>query len=249
MAEYSVVGQCLPRVDALGKVTGAAIFSGDVVLPNMLHGKILRSPYAHATIRRLDTSRAGALEGVMAVITADDVPGYKNKSELSFSKVPHLARSKVVYAEQPVAVVAATSVRIAEKALDLIEVEYEELPPLLDSLDSMKLSAPLIHDDLYTKVAGNYPVSKSTKPSNIAHHLSVNKGDPEVGLQATDIVLENTYRTGKVHQGYIEPFAAVADADADGKVTIWTQSQGIFMAQEMVAEFLDLPLERIKLIP
>ena len=114
MAEYSVVGKSVPWIDALGKVTGAAVYSADVSLPNMLHGKILRSPHAHARIRRLDVAKARVLDGVMAVITAEDVPGYKIKSSLLLHHVPHLAQDKVVYVGQPVAVVAATSVRIAE---------------------------------------------------------------------------------------------------------------------------------------
>jgi CO/xanthine dehydrogenase Mo-binding subunit len=249
MSEFSVVGQPLARVDALSKVTGVAAFSGDVILPAMLHGKILRSPYAHANIRRLDTGKAQALEGVVAVITAEDVPGYKNKSELSFNELPHLARGRVLYAGQPVAVVAATSVGIAQKALELIEVDYEELPPLLDPVDSMKPSAALIHHDLYTNVSGNPPPGEDAQPSNVAYHLIINKGDIEAGFKEADVILENTYCTKKVHQGYIEPFAAVATASADGKVTVWTQSQGIFMAQQMLARFLDLPLERINVVP
>ena len=109
MAEFSVVGQRVPRVDAPSKVTGAAVYSGDVILPNMLHGKVLRSPHPHAAIRCLDVTKAQCLEGVMAVITAEDVPGYKNKSTLLLNELPHIAKDKVVYAEQPVAVVAAAS--------------------------------------------------------------------------------------------------------------------------------------------
>ncbi len=110
MSEYSVVGKRLPRVDALEKVTGEAVFSVDVSLPNMIHGKVLRSPYAHAVVVRLDVTKARNLDGVLAVVIASDVPGYKNRGELSFAQLPHLARDKVVYAGQPVAAVAAVSV-------------------------------------------------------------------------------------------------------------------------------------------
>jgi CO/xanthine dehydrogenase Mo-binding subunit len=249
MSQYSVVGKRLPRVDALGKVTGTAVFSGDIMLPNMLHGKVLRSPHAHAAIRRLDTTKAQALEGVMSVMTASDVPGTKKKNPLTLAELPHLAQDKVVYAGQPLAAVAATSVRIAEKALDLIEVEYDELPPLLETAESMKPSAQLIHDDLYTNAITNPQPDDKDKPSNIAYHFNIKKGDPETGFREADIVLENTYRTKKVHHGFLEPFAAVAVADVSGKVTLWTTSQGIFMAQQMLAEFLDLPLDHIKLVP
>ena len=147
MPEYSVVGKRLPRIDAISKVTGKAIFSADVILPNMLHAKILRCPYPHAKIRRLDVTKASKLDGVKAVITADDVPGYKKKSILLFAELPRLAKGKAVYAEQPVALVAATSIKIAEKALSLIDVEYEKLPPILDVEDAIKPDAPLVHDD------------------------------------------------------------------------------------------------------
>ena len=165
MSKYSVVGKRLPRVDALEKVTGEAGFSVDVSLPGMIHGKVLRSPYAHAAISRLDVTRARAFDGVMAVITALDVPGYQKRGELSFTQLPHLARKKVVYAGQPVAAVAAVSVEIAEKALDLIEVYYEELPPVLDPLEAMEPSSPLVHDILRTNIITGAQPNRDDKHS------------------------------------------------------------------------------------
>jgi CO/xanthine dehydrogenase Mo-binding subunit len=249
MSEYSVVGKRLPRVDALEKVTGEAIFSVDVSLPNMIHGKVLRSPFAHATIVRLDVTKARNLDGVMAVVTASDVPGYKNRGELSFTQLPHLARNKVVYAGQPVAAVAAVSVEIAEKALDLIEVDYEELPPVLDPLEAMQPSSPLVHDILRTNIITDSQPDRDDKHSNIAYHFKINKGDLEAGFNEADIILENTYRTQKVHHGFIEPFAAVASVDKAGKVTVWTHSQGLFTARQMIAHFLALPTSQVKLVP
>jgi xanthine dehydrogenase molybdenum-binding subunit len=249
MPQYSVVGKRLPRVDALGKATGEAVFSGDVRLPNMLHGKVLRSPCSRALIKRLDVSQAGALNGVMAVITASDVPGYKKENELSLAELPHLAKGRVVYADQPIAAVAASSPEVAEEALDLIEVEYEELPSLLDPLKAMDPSSPPIHEDLYTNVITNPDPGKDEKPSNIAYHIMLNKGDLEEGFGEADVILEKTYRTQKIHHGYIEPFAAVAAADASGKVTVWTQCQGMFIARQMIADFLDLPPGMIKIVP
>ncbi len=249
MAKYSVVGKRIPRIDALSKVTGTAIYSGDVTLPDMLYGKVCRSPHAHAIIRRLDVTKAQALEGVMAVITASDVPGYKNRSPLLLVEMPHLAQEKVVYAAQPVAVVAATSIEIAEKAVGLIEVEYEELPPVLDVLESMKPETPPIYPDLYTNFIARPPTDKDSKPSNIAYHISVNRGDLEAGFREADLIIENTFRTQPIHHGYLEPFAAVAKADVNGKVTIWTQTQGVFTARQMIAEFLGLPPTQVKLVP
>lgn len=248
MAEYSVVGKRIPRIDALSKVTGTAIYSGDISLPGMLHGRVLRSPHAHAIIRRLDVTRAKKLEDVMAVITARDVPGYKNRNPLLLVEVPHLTEEKVVYEGQPVAVVAATSVAIAEKALKLIDVEYEELPPVLDVLESMKPETPPIYKDVYTNFIAR-PPDKDARPSNIAYHMTVGQGDLEAGFKQADVILENTFRTQTVHHGYLEPFAAVATVDIGGKATVWTQSQGIFTARQMIADYLGLPTTRVKLVP
>jgi len=249
MSEYSVVGKRLPRVDALEKVTGEAVFSVDVSLPNMIHGKVLRSPHAHASVVRLDVTKARTLDGVMAVVIASDVPGYINRGELSFAQLPHLARDKVVYAGQPVAAVAAVSVEIAEKALDLIEVDYEELPPVLDPLEAMQPSSPLVHDILRTNIITDSQPDRDDKRSNVAYHFKINKGDLEAGFNEADIVLENTYRTQKVNHGFIEPFAAVASVDKGGKVTVWTHSQGLFTARQMIAHFLALPTSQVKLVP
>jgi CO/xanthine dehydrogenase Mo-binding subunit len=249
MSEYAVIGKSIPRIDALKKVTGEAIYSGDVMLPHMLHGKILRSPYPHAVIKRLDVTRARALDGVKAAITAADAPGFKDKSALFCPEAPHLAREKVVYAGQPIAAVAAASLRIAEEAIGLIDVEYEELPSLLDTAEAMKPDAPLIYPDLYTNRFGRGPSGKENPPSNIPWHVIFERGDPEAGFKEADLVLENTYRTQIVHQGYLEPMAAVADVDGNGKITVWTQNQGLFTARGTMAEFLDVPLNRIKVMP
>ena len=249
MPEYSVVGKRLPRVDALNKVTGSAVFSGDVTLPRMLHGKVLRSPHAHASIRRLDVSKARALEGVMAVITASDVPGYKKHGTLALAEMAHLAMDKVVYTEQPVAAVAAMSLEIAEQALDLIEVDYEELPLIADTVAAMQPDSHLIHPELTTTTISRPQPDDEDTPSNIAFKLEINKGDLEAGFKEADIILENTYQTQKVSHGFIEPFAAVASVEANNTVTIWTQSQGIFLARQMIARYLDLPQNRVKVVP
>ena len=250
MAKYSVVGKRVPRVDALSKVTGSAIYSGDISLPGMLHAKIARSPYAHALIKRIDISKALALDGVKAVITADDIPGYKNRSPLLLVEMPHLAQDKVTYESQPVAVVAAISKDIAEKAVGLIKVEYEELPPVLDVLESMKPDTPPIYPNLYTNFISRPPTDVNARPSNIAYHMSVGRGDLDAGFKEADFVLENTFQTQPVHHGYLEPFAAVAKANVDGsKVTVWTQTQGVFSARGMIAEFLGLPATHVNMVP
>jgi CO/xanthine dehydrogenase Mo-binding subunit len=245
MPEYSVVGKRVNRVDALAKVTGKALYAADIILPNMLYGKVLWSPHAHARIRRLDVSKALALEGVMAVITAADVPGRKVEEEYPNAMTSCLAREKVIFAGQPIAAVAAINPNLAEEALKLIEVDYEELPSVIDVLEAMKPDAPLVHPNSYTE---NLP-AKDTKPSNIFWYMKNNRGNVEAGFRKADIVLENTFRTQPVNHGYLEPRAAVVSVDPEGKVTVWSDNQGIFELRELVAGFLNLPLNSVKVIP
>ena len=233
MPEYSIVGQRLSRVDVLDKVMGRALYSADINLPGMLYGRVLRSPYAHARVLRLDVSKARALTGAMAVITAADASG------------DELVKEKAVFAGQPVAAVAAINPDIAEEALDLIVVDYEELTPVVDVLEAIKPDASLIHPNLYTEDQ----TGKGTTPSNISWHIEFKRGDVEVGFREADVVLENTFRTQTVNHGYLEPRAAVASIDLKGKITVWTGSQGIFVARAQIASFLKLPLSRIKVVP
>jgi CO/xanthine dehydrogenase Mo-binding subunit len=245
MAKYSVVGKRVSRVDALAKVTGKALYAADIILPNMLYGKVLWSSYAHAKIRQLDVTKALSLKGVMAIITAADVPGQKNEEEYSNPMTCCLAREKVIFAGQPIAAVAAINPNVAEEALELIEVDYEELPSVIDVLEAMKPDAPLVHPNSYTE---NLP-AKDTKPSNIFWYMKNNRGDVEAGLKKADIVLENTFHTQTVNHGYLEPRAAVVSVDPAGKVTVWSDNQGIFELRELVANFLNLPFNSVKVIP
>lgn len=245
MPEYSVVGQRVNRVDALDKVTGKALYSADITLPDTLHGKVLRSPHAHARIRRLDTTRAQALDGIMAVITATDVPGQPDPAEYPNPMFPCLAWEKVTFAGQPVAAVAAIDPYIAEEALKLIDVDYEVLEPVTDVEAAMKPESALIYPNMYTQ---NAP-AKPAKPSNVFWYMANNIGDIEAGFREADIVLENTFRTQPVHQGHLEPRASLAAIDLEGKITVWTDNQGIFTARELIAEYLKLPLNYVKVIP
>jgi xanthine dehydrogenase molybdenum-binding subunit len=249
MPEYSVVGQRVPRSDARDKVTGRAVFSADVNLPGMLYGRVLRSPYAHARILRLDVSRARALEGVMAIVTAADVPGQKSEYELGFLRVAVLAREKAIFAGHPVAAVAAVNPNIAEEALGLIEVDYEELPLVMDALEAMKPGAPLVHPNLHANLnVGNNP-EKATTPGNISWRFEYGRGDVEAGFAEADFVLEDTFHTQRVHHGYLETRSSVASVDLDGKVTVWTDNQGLFIAREAIAGFLALPLNHVRVVP
>jgi len=241
MHEYTVLGKRLPRMDAFKKVTGRALFSADIMLPEMLWGKFLASPHPHAVIRRLDVAGAESLEGVVAVITAADVPAEKVRKDPACP----LAVAKVVFAGQPLAAVAAADPDVAEEALRRIEVEYEELPPLVDAHEAMQPGAPLIHTGLYTNLNTPDQKGKAAEPSNISWRLEFGRGDVAAGFEAADVVLENTFQTQTIHHGYLEPQSTVANVDAEGRVTIWSSSQGIFRVRDQVAAFLDLPLGRV----
>ena len=230
--EYSVLRTSVPRVDALDKVTGKAQFSADIILPNMLFARALRSPVPHARIKRLDTSKAKALAGVIAVVTASDVPGLRNSGEVITAMLPTLAKDRVIFEGQPVAAVAAETPTIAEDALELIEVEYEPLPHVLDVLDAMKPDAPLVYTSVFNK---NAP-GKENIPTNVFISWETVRGDTESAFKEADVVLENTYSTQTVHQGHLEPRAAVVDIDLQGKLTVWSDNLGIFKARERIAE-------------
>ena len=245
MQAHSVIGKSVPRNDGLDKVTGKTVYSADVHLPGMLHGKMLRSPHAHARILRIDTSKAQALEGVIAVVTSQDVPVQRGDKPPSNSRHVVFAQDKALYFGQPVAAVAATNLEIAEAAIGLIQVEYEVLPVVSDVLDAIKPDATLLHPDLHTEgLAGREPA-----PSNIALRVEFNRGDPSAGFEDADVVIEETFRTQTIHQGYLEPRAAVAEMSREGKMTIWASTQGSFVARQLLADILDLPLGNVRVIP
>ncbi|MBT5194668.1 MAG: xanthine dehydrogenase family protein molybdopterin-binding subunit [Rhodospirillaceae bacterium] len=248
--QFKRVGTRTIRPDGVDKVTGRAMYGADLVLPGMLQGKVVRSPHAHARIKSIDTSKAEALTGVRAVITAADMPladptpvaageAMINLRDLSENVI---AREKVLYEGQTVAAVAANTVEIAEQAVALITVEYEVLPHVIDVLEAMKDDAPLLHDDMFT--GGVKP--KPEKPSNVANRVEFSLGDIDAGFAAADVVIEKDFTTEPVHQGYIEPHAVVADANPEGKVDIWCSSQGHFMVRTFVAGLLKIDMSKIK---
>ncbi len=248
--KFKWVGTRPIRHDGVDKVTGRARYGADFSLPGMLHACVLRSPHAHARILGIDASKALALEGVKAVITSDDLPelaltdasGPTNLSDLSRNV---LARDKVLYHGHAVAAVAATSTRLAQQALALIEVDYEPLPHVLDLRSAMAADAPILHDHMRTKGIEPLP----DKPSNIASKMELRRGDVEAALAGADIVIEREFETATVHQGYIEPHACVAQANEDGQINVWASSQGHFMIRAYSARLLQLDISQIKVIP
>src|SRR5437773_9894328 len=210
------VGTRTIRPDGLDKVTGRARFGADYNLPGQLIGRVLRSPHPHARIVSIDTAKAEALPGVKAVVTREDFADQPSEfvpageMMMNYKDVVRnvMAREKALYEGHAVAAVAATSAIIARKALKLIDVTYEVLPHVIDVVEAMKPGAPVLHDDLYT--VGVEP--KPDKPSNIAKRVEITLGDVEAGFKKADVVIEREFKTAPVHQGYIEPHAALASA-------------------------------------
>ena len=252
-AAYKVIGTRPVRPDGADKVTGRAIYGADMRLTGMLHGKVLRSPHAHARIRSIDTSKAKALAGVKAVVTAHDMPKAEdrmaNLGEMSVN-VKHLSNNalaydKVLYRGHAVAAVAATNVHVAEEALKLIEVDYEVLPAALDVLDAMKDDAPILHEDLKSTELGQ----QTDKVSNVVNHFQFKLGEPGTGFEEADIVIEREFDTATVHQGYIEPHNATAMWNEEGHLSVWTSTQGAFVVQRQVAEVLGISVSQVSVTP
>ena len=247
--EYKVIGTRPIRHDGVDKVTGAARFGADITLPGLLHGKILRSPYPHARIKSIDTSRAEAHPDVRAVATSSDLPApVPIKQELVLGFYPGdniLARDKVLYVGHAVAAVAATSPHVAEEALSLIDVEYEELPFVNNVEDALKPGAPALHEHWTDGGDGEGPLSGT----NIDSHEQHGFGDLEKGFSQADRVVEREFRTKTVHQGYIEPQNATASWPPDGRLTVWCSSQGHFGIRDGTARILGVPVSDIKVVP
>jgi CO/xanthine dehydrogenase Mo-binding subunit len=230
--QFRIVGTRPDRPDGIDKVTGRARFGADMVAPGMLTGRILRSPHAHARIRRIDTSKAEALSGVKAVVTRAD-----------FGDVPDhvadimencLAGEKALYDGHAVAAVAAISPAVARQALRLIEVDYEVLPHVTDVDEAMKPDAPVLHEGRQQETV---PAGMS---GNVISRVEFGHGDIEAGLAKADRVVERTYRTAAVHQGYIEPHACLATMTADGQGDLWVCTQGHYMVRNTCAAILGL---------
>jgi len=251
--EYKVIGTSPPRHDGVDKVTGRATYGADIRLPGMLYGAVLRSPHSHAKIIAIDTSKAEKLAGVHAVITAKDLPELESKIvELGESVINRkyqsnniLARDKVLYFGHAVAAVAATNSHVAKEALDLIQVEYEVLSPVLDVRKAMESGSPILLDDLRTDEFGK----KGEAHTNIAWHHQYKAGDIEKGFKEAKFIVEREFNTKMVHQGYIEPQNGTAQYNTDGQVTVWCSTQGSFGVREQVAEILEIPISNIRVVP
>ena len=237
MNDYAEIGQRPIRHDGFDKVTGKAQFGADVTLPRALHGEMLRSPYAHARIKAIDTSKAMALDGVYAVVTAADFP------RLPFGGMGNIARDnlaheKVLYHGHGVAAVAASTRAIARAAVDLIEVDYEPLPPVMNLDDALKGDV-LLHDEF----------EENGRLSNVYERQVNEIGDVDAGFAQADVIIERSFATPTIHQGYIEPSACLASYDEGAQSAVWTTTQGHYNIRDNVAAMMDMEIDELRVIP
>src|SRR5512136_3079829 len=240
----SPVGESVGRLDAREKVTGEAKFADDLQFgPGLLYARIKRSPHPHALIKKIDARRALALPGVKAVATGADTRGFIG---LYLQDRHIFCIDRVRYVGDPVAGVAAVSEEIAERALDLIVVEYEPLPAVNDPEYGASPEAPLLHPDL-----GQYKVLNFIFPepgTNISNHFKIRKGDVDAAFAQCAAVVERKYRVPHVQHVPIEPHIAVARADQDGTITLWASSQSPFAQRHLIALALGMDESNIRVI-
>src|SRR5271155_5292671 len=247
---FKVIGTRPIRHDGVDKVTGRAKYGADYAFPGMLHGKVLRSPHAHANIKSINVDKALKLPGVKAIVTAKDLPQAENKLEQAgemtinpmYLSMNILAHDKVLYDGHAIAAVAATSPHIAEEAVRLIEVEYEVLPPVMTVDVATQPGAPILLKDLRNKEEGD-------KQTNVAQHYQFKRGDVAAGFKAADYVVEREFSTAMVHQGYIEPHNAVGIYNSDGHATIYCSTQGTFVVRSLSAAVMGIPEGKIRVVP
>ena len=250
--KYKWVGTRPIRHDGVDKVTGKANFGADLSFPDMLWGKLLRSSHAHAIIKKIDVSKALKIDGVKTVLTAADLPnlasaeaegGEGHSGDFRDLSLNCMAREKVLYHGHALAAVAATTQEIADRALAAIEVQYEVLAPVLSIDEAIAPDAPILHPQLRTKGV------KDSGPTNVASRVTFGRGDVAKGFAEAEVVVERTYRTQTVHQGYIEPHAVVARTNADDQTIVWCCTQGAFTVRSYCAAVLGLDLAKLKVIP
>ncbi len=238
--KFKLVGTRVTRPDGVDKVTGRALYGADTFAPGQLVGVILRSPHAHAKIRSINTKRAEKLKGVKAVITSADLPDLTNgDSELYDTLENCMARGKALYDGHAVAAVAASDAETARKALKLIKVDYKILPHVTDVDEAMKPDAPIVQPRVKTK-------DKPGKPTNLSLVSTYGHGDVDAGFEQADVVIEKSYQTEQVHQGYIEPHACLASMGPDGKGELWVTTQGQFAYRNTCASLLGMEISQLK---
>ncbi len=236
------VGRSLPRLEAREKITGRAEYSDDLSLPRMLHAAVLQSPHAHARILSCDVSAALSVPGVAATLTGDDI-GYHRIGPFVKDETA-IAKGKVRYVGEPVAAVAAVDPETARRAAALIEVAYEELPAVLSVDEATAGDAPLVHENFGDLVR----VFEAEHDRNVMSVVRIDEGDVGSAWDSCDVVVEGEYETQAQCHAYMEPCSAVADIDANGKITVWSGNQSVFRLQANVAQALDMPMSKIRCV-
>ena len=235
--DLKVIGTRPVRPDGVEKVTGRANFGADLSLPGMIHGKVLRSPHAHARIKSVDVSGALAMEGVLAAVSGSDFA--EQTDDLGRNVI---ARDKALYHGHAVAAVAATTPLLAEQALDAIKVDYDVLEPVLSIDQAIADGATLVNEEMHTNGDASQPAS------NVAAITKFERGDAEKGFAEADVVIEGEFRVPMAHQGYIEPHACTATINEEGKITVWCSTQGHFDVRTQTAAILGTSISKIKVI-
>ncbi|RVD71587.1 MAG: xanthine dehydrogenase family protein molybdopterin-binding subunit [Mesorhizobium sp.] len=240
---FSSVGTRPIRPDGVDKVTGRARYGADFNMAGQLVGRVLRSPHAHAIIRKIDTSKAEKLAGVKAVVTAADLPDLTDGDAAMYDILDNcMARTKSLYDGHAVAAVAAVDARTARQALKLIEVDYEVLPHVTDVDEAMKHTAPLVNDATFTEGLEEKPA----KPSNVTKRSQFGHGDVHQGFGQADFIVERSFKTEQTHQGYIEPHACVASVSTDGTAELWVCTQGHFVYRQHCAQLLGIEASKLR---
>ncbi len=251
--ELADIGKTFRRLDYEIKVTGKAQYLADMIVPGMCHGKILRSPYPHARIKRIDAGKALKVPGVVAVLTRDDIlhdagiepyygPVFKDQTVVAVEKVRHVG--------DPVAAVAALTVDAAEEALKLIEVEYEELPPVLTVEDAIKANPTLVHESVRIPESGFADLTelKPVDGTNICTHFRLNRGDIEKGFAESDRIFEDTFTLPATQHCFLETHACIASVEPGGRITVWATTQNPFVVRTQLANIFKVPVSKVRII-
>jgi CO/xanthine dehydrogenase Mo-binding subunit len=250
MADFAVVGHSVYRTDANPKVTGRVLHVGNIEMPGMLHVAVLRSPYAHARIMRIDKSRAAALKGVAVVLTGADIarmPGVDAHFGPAFRDQPILAVEKVCYAGDPVVAVAATDKRTAEDALQLVDVDYQPLPGVFDVLEAAKADAPLVHEQHRpAKAFADLAHVKAGQQSNICYHFKLRTGDVEKAFAEADRVFEDMFSSPPAQHVPMEPHVTLVYLDEHERLNVWTASQSPSYVRTELSATFSIPMNRIR---
>lgn len=227
---HNAVGKSVIRQDVLAKAKGSAIYAADIRKPNMLYAKALLSKQPHALIKSIDICKAKQIPGVQTILTSKDIPGI-NSFGAAIGDQQVLADKKVRFFGEPIAIVVAEDVHIAEQAVNKIDVQYDPLPAVFDPVNAIKKDAPLVHDD-----------------GNLIFHTKVRKGDINKGIEKSFLIVENLYTLSGQDHAPLEPENGIGWLDEDGTLVIYCPSQSIFKARNQIARALDLPVNRIRLV-